>query len=96
MTPNNRDISRIYWYPVVDGPEPELYVGDRLLAIVTCRDNESSPLRPRLTILTATETGWENEYGFTLEDCDLWAYERQIVQSSPVVAAALDSKGGES
>lgn len=77
--------TEIEWHPVIRGNLPQVYVGDRLLAVVFSRDREEGPLRPQLTILTATETGWNNEWGFDLADCDWWAFEAQAVRGFPKI-----------
>lgn len=70
--------------PTEDMPECE--AGDRILCIVAeVIDQRVKPTAtPRLVILEATETGWESPdptYGcYTVEDCILWSYERDVCQ----------------
>ena len=63
---------------------PSLECGDRVLGIVMEAPKFSKVCKPTLIILEATETGWhcgDDTYaGYSVEDCVLWAYEKDVVQ----------------
>jgi hypothetical protein len=60
---------------------PECYTGDRIVGIVRYRENPRHPIRPHVIVLVATEDGWDDDAqtGYGPEDCELWAYERDVI-----------------
>lgn len=67
-------------YPVCD-------CGDRVVGIVRYREHERGELRPHVVVLVATENGWRDteDGGFSIEDCELWTLERDLVRIANVV-----------
>jgi len=70
---------------------PSVEVGDRVAVIVMEREHATAPIRPRLVILIATESGWDSTeemyQGYTPNDGVLWSAENDICRSAATIAA---------
>jgi len=66
-------------HPVVDA-------GDRVIGIIRDREHAAASLKPRIIVLTATEDGWKEQDGYTLNDCELWTLEKDLVGIADAVA----------
>lgn len=77
------------WMKPTEQLPDELDVGDRILGIVREARYPGGKPRPLLILLEATEDGWrspdERFAGYSVYDCELWAYERNVVQIADVV-----------
>jgi len=69
---------------------PAVYAGDRIVIIVKERATATSPIRPRLVILEATEDGWHSPdpvyAGYSIDDAFLWSTEESVC----AIANAID------
>lgn len=78
----------VFWHTRDD--EPEVYAGDRILCVIPCRMDSLDALGPRLFVLTATETGWDSDDGWSFDECELWAHESDVIASlDPLKGLAL-------
>ena len=73
-------------------PLPEnFYAGDRIAIIVVERAHACAPLRPRVVMLTALESGWtpddEVYSGYGPQDGVAWAAERDLTTDAVAVYA---------
>lgn len=71
----------INWKPPCE--QPKCDVGDRIVCVIKYRERVNGPLSPHVVILEATEFhGFtDNEGGgFSFEDCEWWAYEKELIR----------------
>lgn len=68
---------------------PKCDAGDRVIGIVRCRDRRDGPIVLHVVVIEATEDGWDDltDNGYTVEDCELWSMERDVVQIADVIRA---------
>ena len=62
--------------------EPECEVGDRVIGIVRYRERSDRPLLPHVIIIEALEDCWWSEGGWSLEDCDWWILEKDLIEQA--------------
>jgi len=71
-----------------DEEMPNVFAGDRIIGIVKFRDNGEQRVKPHVAILIATEDGWKDveDLGHIIHDCELWAYESDVVKIIDVLS----------
>lgn len=71
---------------------PECLTGERIVGIVRYRDIPADPMTPHVIVLVATEDGWDDDAqtGFGPDDCDMWAYERDVIATAKIVAEFVE------
>ena len=69
---------------------PRCDCGDRVVGIVRYRETGDAKIRPHIVVLVAEESGWRDveDGGHTLEDCELWTMECDLVQISDAIRSA--------
>lgn len=81
------------WHPA--GKSPVCEVGDRILGVVMERATSASPLRERIVVMEAAESGWDGGDGYIPEDCARWAYERDVLAARGALHADRGGREGE-
>ena len=80
---------------------PSCDCGDRVIGIVrySVPYNDGfgdlpshGPIQPHVIILVAEEDGWRDveDGGYTVDDCELWTMEQELVQVANAVASPVD------
>lgn len=74
---------------------PECEAGDRIVGIVREAPGPHMKPRPTVILLEATEDGWDSRddtyAGYSVHDCDLWAYERDLCKGNDMSHSCQDA-----
>lgn len=71
---------------------PVAMVGEQFVCLVPARKNCGGHLCYCVEIITATETGWDNENGFSIEDSVVWCSAYDFHRSAERVFGPLESE----
>lgn len=66
-----------------------LFVGDRILGVVSERNPKTLKVERRLILLESTEDGWrspdETYAGYSIHDCEYWSAEKDVLMFAKIL-----------
>lgn len=68
---------KINWTKTSEGL-PACDDGDRVIAVIAVQNQKTKVAHYQTTILIATETGWDNEFGLDVNQTEAWIMERDF------------------
>lgn len=86
------ELFKEYFQKTEGDNHPHCYAGDRFVCLVPCRLNSYAPMTYTVAVLTATETGWENEDGWTMEEAVAWCPEPEFHKAAVSVFGELPGR----